>query len=476
MESIWSKSHFIKGRDTLRGDIETDIAVIGAGMAGVLTAYMLQKAGRHAVILEADRICGGQTRNTTGKITSQHRMIYKRLIDTMGEKAAKQYAFANQNAVEEYKKLIADERIDCDFEEKNAFLYGQDPDQLAEEAVCAQKLGLPASFVPELPAPFGTCGVKFEGQGQFNPVKFIDHISKDLTIYENTRVTSAEGDILITDRGRVKAKQAVFACHFPFINFPGMYFAKMHQERSYILALENTGTVDGMFIGAEEHSYSVRSYKNLILFGGEGHRSGENAEGDRYEKLRKKAQEWFPSCREVARWSAQDCMTGDSVPYIGKYCGSRPDWYVATGFQKWGMTSSMVSALLLRDLICGRENQYAEVFDPSRMSSETVSESIKDGGHAVKGIAKAVLGGAEKKIDDIPEGQGGIIVSDGEKIGIYKDKDRKIYTVDVKCPHLGCQLEWNADELSWDCPCHGSRFDRFGKLISGPATEGIARE
>ena len=169
-------------------------------------------------------------------------------------------------------------------------------------------------------------------------------------------------------------------------------------------------------------------------------------------------------------------MTGDSVPYIGKYCGSRPDWYVATGFQKWGMTSSMVSALLLRDLICGRENQYAEVFDPSRMSSETVSESIKDGGHAVKGIAKAVLGGAEKKIDDIPEGQGGIIVSDGEKIGIYKDKDGKIYTVDAKCPHLGCQLEWNADELSWDCPCHGSRFDRFGKLISGPATEGIARE
>lgn len=476
MESIWSKSHFIKGRDTLRGYIETDIAVIGAGMAGVLTAYMLQKAGRHAVILEADRICGGQTRNTTAKITSQHRMIYKRFIDTMGERAAKQYAFANQNAVEEYKKLIADERIDCDFEEKNAFLYGQDPDQLAEEAVCAQKLGLPASFVPELPAPFSTCGVKFERQGQFNPVKFIDHISKDLTIYENTRVTSAEGDILITDRGRVKAKQAVFACHFPFINFPGIYFAKMHQERSYILALENAGTVDGMFIGAEEHSYSVRSYKNLILLGGEGHRTGENAEGDRYEKLRKKAQEWFPSCREVARWSAQDCITGDSVPYIGKYCSSRPDWYVATGFQKWGMTSSMVSALLLRDLICGRENQYAEVFDPSRMSSETVSESIKDGGHAVKGIAKAVLGGAEKKIDDIPNGQGGIIVSDGEKIGIYKDKDGKIYTVDVKCPHLGCQLEWNADELSWDCPCHGSRFDRFGKLISGPATEGIARE
>ena len=169
-------------------------------------------------------------------------------------------------------------------------------------------------------------------------------------------------------------------------------------------------------------------------------------------------------------------MTADKIPFIGQYASDHPNWYVATGFQKWGMTSSMVSALLLRDLICGRENQYAEVFDPSRMSSETVSESIKDGGHAVKGIAKAVLGGAEKKIDDIPEGQGGIIVSDGEKIGIYKDKDRKIYTVDVKCPHLGCQLEWNADELSWDCPCHGSRFDRFGKLISGPATEGIARE
>jgi Rieske Fe-S protein len=299
-------------------------------------------------------------------------------------------------------------------------------------------------------------------------------MAEPLTIFEKTRVQDVKEHELITECGSVTAEKIVFACHYPFVNFPGLYFARMHQERSYVLALENAKQIEGMWIGSGEHVYSLRRTGGLLLLGGGGHRCGENSEGGKYDELRRRAKLWFPDSRGVAHWSAQDCMTADGVPYIGRYAERHPNWYVATGFQKWGMTSAMVSAMLLRDLICGVKNPYADVFDPGRFDAAALAGIAAESGQAVKGLAKELFQIPSEKAAAIPRGHGGIVFLHGEKLGVYKDEDGRLYPVDVRCPHLGCQLEWNPDERSWDCPCHGSRFDRFGKLISGPAQEDLS--
>ena len=474
MESIWSQTCQLRQREALPGDMKTDIAVIGAGMAGILIASALQGAGRRVIVLEAERIAGGQTRNTTAKLTCQHGLLYEKLIRTLGEEKARQYAQANAAALMEYRRIIADRNIDCDLEQRDAWVYGSNAARLRKEAEAAAALGLPASFVEETKLPFPTAGaVRFANQAQFHPLKFLQAISEPLTIYENTSVQSVEENQIITTRGRVQAEQIVFACHYPFVNFPGMYFARMHQERSYVIALENAAPMDGMWIGAEQGAYSFRNYGPLLLLGGGGHRCGENSAGGRYDLLRQQAARWFPCSREVAHWSAQDCVTADSVPYIGPYAASRPNWYVATGFQKWGMTSSMVAAMLLRDRICGKENPLAEVFDPGRFDEKTLTGLAQESGQAVKGLAKQLFQIPAEAARELPPGHGGIVFWTGKKLGVYKDESGALWPVDIRCPHLGCQLEWNPDERSWDCPCHGSRFDYRGKLISGPAQENI---
>ena len=475
MKSIWSQSCNIRERECLPGNLEVEAVIIGAGMAGILTAFALQEAGCQVVVLDAGQIGSGQTRNTTAKITSQHGMIYQKLTQTLGMDAARQYAQANQSAVRAYEAIIKAKHIDCDFAVRSAYVYGNDARLLQEEAQAAIGLGLPASFVTDQKIPAPAVGaVKFEHQAQFHPLKFLKPISDGLTIYEHTPVQNVEGDLLTTPYGTVKAKHIVFACHFPFINIPGMYFARLHQERSYVLALDNAPQVEGMYICAEEGGWSFRNYGELLLMGGENHRAGENGQGGRYERLRQKAREWFPESREVAHWSAQDCITPDGVPYIGRYAASRPNWYVATGFQKWGMTTSMVSAMILRDMICGKESPYAQVFDPGRFEAAALPGMAADGGQALKGLVKRFFQIPAEAASEIPPGHGGIVFLNGEKVGVYKEDNGTLHAVDIRCPHLGCQLEWNPDEKSWDCPCHGSRFDRYGRLISGPAQEDIS--
>ncbi len=470
MESIWAQTCEIKAREPLHGNAETEIAVIGAGMAGLLIAHMLQEAGFRTLVLEADRIAGGQTRNTTAKITSQHGLFYHKLIQTMGTSSARAYAAANEAAIAEFRRLIQERSIDCEFEELRAYLYGSDREALQAEAESASSLGLPATFVDAPSLPFPVSGVVcFDGQAQFHPLKFLKALSAELTIYEKTRVSHVEENRILTDRGIVTAEKILFACHYPFVNFPGMYFARMHQERSYVLALEHASNLEGMWIGADENSYSFRNAGRYLLLGGGGHRCGENSIGGRYEALRERAKAWFPGSREIAHWSAQDCVTVDDVPYIGRYADSRPNWYVATGFRKWGMTSSMVAALVLRDLLTGKSNPAAAVFAPERFDLKSIVGIVKEGAQAAKGMGRRLLKIPKTLAAELPAGHGGVVLFNGEKIGVYKDENGRLYPVDLTCPHLGCQLEWNPDEKSWDCPCHGSRFDRFGTLLSGPA-------
>ena len=456
-------------------DLEVDVAVIGAGMAGVLTAYFLQQEGRQVAVFEANRIGAGQTSGTTAKITSQHGLIYDRLIRQLGMGAAQQYAAANQRAVEDYKELIGRLGIDCDLEEQNAYLYAtKDKKELEKEVQAALSLGLPASLTEKTTLPFPTVGaVCFKNQAQFHPLKFLKAISRQLTIYEKSRVEKVEGRVLTLGRHTVSARHVVFATHYPFVNAPGYYFSRMYQSRAYSMALRGATPPDGMYVDTALEGLSLRAYGDLAILCGEDHNTGENREGGRYEALRRRAAELYPGCEEVARWSAQDCMTSDGVPYIGRYSSDTRHWYVATGFGKWGMSSSMVAARILTGLITGKPDENGDVFSPQRFALRDVPSMVEEGGRAVKGLTLELFSIPRAQARDLPAGHGGVVELNGETVGVYKHEDGTIFAVQTRCPHLGCQLEWNPDERSWDCPCHGSRFDYAGRWINGPAQQDL---
>lgn len=432
MESIWTATSHLPHFPPLQGDISTDVLVIGGGMAGLLCAHQLQRSGVRCIVAEANSIAGGITKNTTAKITSQHGLIYHKLVRHFGYEAAGLYLEANQQALASFRSLCAE--IDCDFSEQDNFIYSQDDRSLLEQELsCLDALGFSAELAEALPLPFPTVGaVKFPRQAQFHPLKFLSAIAEDLVIFENTPVRELTPNGAVTDRGRILADTILVATHFPFLNKHGSYFLKLYQQRSYVLSLQNTPPLDGMYLDARENGLSFRSDRGQLLLGGGGHRTGK--QGGNWQELEQFAQTHYPDARITHRWATQDCMTLDGIPYIGQYSARTPNLYVATGFNKWGMTSSMAAAQLLTGLITGKGSPYADVFSPSRT------------------ILRPQLA-----------------------INALESTKNLLTFTTKRCPHLGCALKWNPQERSWDCPCHGSRFEEDGTLIDNPATGGLKK-
>jgi glycine/D-amino acid oxidase-like deaminating enzyme len=425
--SVWSSTAARPHFDRREGDLQTDVLVIGGGMTGILCAYMLRRAGVSCLLAEADRICGGITKNTTAKITVQHGLMFDDMLRRFGEERARLYVAAQTTALEEYRALCRE--VDCDFEEQDSYVYStSDRRKLEREVAALERLGCAATLEESLPIPVPTVGaVRVPRQAQFHPLKFAYAIAEGLPILEDTRVMEVRGGVAITNRGRIHAERFIVATHFPFINKHGGYFLKMYQHRSYVLGLEGAPEVDGMYVDESQTGLSFRSYDGTLLLGGGGHRTGKQGGG--WAELSAFAKRHYPEAREVYRWATQDCVTLDDMPYIGRYAKGTPNLYVATGYNKWGMTSSMVAATLLSDLVRDRDNPYAEVFDPSR----------------------SVL--RPRLASNVWEATVGLVTPTAPR-----------------CPHMGCVLKYNSQEHTWDCPCHGSRFDRDGKLIDNPAT------
>lgn len=427
MASVWSSTVSLPKFQPLQADLKTDVLIIGGGMAGLLCAYFLEKAGVEYALVEADAICSGVTQNTTAKLTSQHGLLYEKLLKGAGEENAALYLRANQQALEQYRQLC--QSIDCDFEEKDAYVYTlKNPEKIQAEADALHRLGFSAQVVRELPLPLRvSSALRFANQGQFHPLKFASGIAQGLRIYEHTRVLELAPHAARTEYGNIFAKKIIMAAHFPFDNKHGSYFLKMYQHRSYVLALENAQDVGGMYVDEAEAGLSFRNYQNLLLLGGGDHRTGKS--GGNYRELEAFAAEHYPGAAVRYRWATQDCMSLDGVPYVGQYSKSTPDFFVATGFNKWGMTSSLVSAQILADLVQGKHSAFATVFSPSR--SILKPQLAKNAVSAVGNLLRPSR---------------------------------------PRCPHLGCALQWNPAERSWDCPCHGSRFDARGRLLNNPAT------
>lgn len=426
MNSIWTDHVELPHFPALKEDIKTDVLIIGGGLAGILCAYFLQKAGVDYVLVEGEQICSGVTQNTTAKITSQHGLLYHKLYKQYGVEYARKYLEINQLAVEKYRQLC--EGISCDFEEKSSYVYTiDDPAKLEKEMDALNKIGYQAVLNKTWELPFQTAGaVMFLDQAQFHPLKFVKEIAQKLHIYENTFVSELAPHTARTNGRTIVFDKVIFATHFPIDNKHGAYYLKMYQHRSYVIALEKGPVLRGMYVDDAMKGMSFRDQNGYLLIGGGDHRTGKK--GGNWTELRDFAGRYYPNAKERFYWAAQDCMTLDEVPYIGRYSKNMPGCYVATGFNKWGITSSMVSAMLLTDMILGKDNEFAEVFNPSR--SMLKPQLFINAGEAV--------------------------------INLLSYSKRR-------CPHLGCALKWNAAEHSWDCPCHGSRFTENGKVLDNPA-------
>ncbi len=426
-KSVWTDGITLPQFNSLNKDLKTDVLVIGGGLCGLLCGYFLSQAGVDYAIVEGNRISSGITKNTTAKITSQHGLIYSKILKTNGENCAQSYIRANEDAVAEYARLC--ENINCDFERRNAFTYTlKSRRKIEEEVEGVNRLGFKAEFVEKTELPFDIKGaIMFKNQAQFNPLKFISVIAEGLNIYENTFVQELTPKGAVTNFVNIKAKKIIVTTHFPFINKHGSYFLKLYQHRSYVSAYENITNIQGMYVDEDKKGMSFRSYNNLLLIGGGGHRTGK--EGGAWADLEAFIKKYYPEANLKYQWAAQDCMSLDGIPYIGRYSRNTPDMFVATGFNKWGITSSMVAAKILCDMVLDKKNDYEDVFSPQR-------SIIKP---------QLLLNGLETT--------------------------KNLLTPTTKrCPHLGCALKWNKAEHTWDCPCHGSRFEENGKLIDNPAT------
>lgn len=429
MDSIWRSISETPRFERLKGDISTDVLVIGGGLAGLLTAYLLNEKGVDCVLLEKDRICSGTTANTTAKITAQHGLVYSKILKSYGKEYAQMYYSANMQAVDNLKKLC--KKAGCALEEKDNFIYSFNKYKLDDELEALCKIGVPVLYLESLPLALPVSGaVGFANQGQFNPVALVGFIAKDLKIFENTKVNEMIGTTALTDFGKVKAKKVVVATHFPFINKHGSYFLKLYQHRSYTIALKNAEKLDAMYVDDSKKGLSFSSLGEYFLLGGGGHRTGK--QGTSYKELRAFKDEQLKGCEEVFHFAAQDTMSLDGIPYIGNYSKNTPDLYVATGFNKWGMTGSMVSAVLISSMITDEKIYYEPVFSPSR--------SILKPQLFVNGI---------------------------------ETTKNLIMPTTRRCPHLGCALKYNREEHSWDCACHGSRFAKNGKVLDNPANDDL---
>ena len=328
MESIWQKTAELPSFPTLEKDIKTDVLIIGGGLAGILTAYKLKEKGVNCIIVEKDRICQKVTGNSTAKITSQHGFCYSKILKSNGFESAKIYLHANEQALREYEKLC--ENIPCDFEKKDNFVYELQNMQLIDDELKALwKMGFEAEFQEKLPLPIKPIGaIKFKNQAQFNVLKFVSGIAQDLKIYENTFVKKLDESSAITEKNKISFKKAVIATHFPIINNHGLFFMKMYQHRSYVIALENAQQVDGMYVDQSDSGLSFRNYENHLLLGGGSHKTGK--QGGNWKELRDFAKVNYSDSKEVAFWATQDCKTLDHIPYIGPYFKGAKDVFVAT--------------------------------------------------------------------------------------------------------------------------------------------------
>ena len=470
------------------GPRRVDAVVVGSGITGLTAATLLKEAGATVAVLEAGRVCSGVTAYTTAKVTSLHGLTYAGLVSSMGEERARGYGEANQAAIERVAGFVSERAIDCDFSRRSAYTYTTDPQSVGKieaEVAAAQSLGLPATFSTDTDLPYEVLGaVRFDGQAQFDPRRYCLALAAGVPgdgshLFERARAVAVEDGspcVVRTRESSIEADHVVLATHLPFLDRGG-FFAKCHPSRSYALAARLEGQVPtGMYLSADSPTRSIRAAlgDELVILGGEGHEVGADPDTRRrYQALEAWAREHF-AVKDVAyRWSAQDHTPVDGIPYAGRLL-PRSSVFVATGFNKWGMTNGTAAAAILADVICGRGNPWAEVFDATRLRSLASGKLLT----TTVGVARHFVGDrlstlGARPAEELSPGEGAIAMLDGSKVAAYRDDDGTLHAVSPICTHQACLVSFNTAERTWDCPCHGSRYNVDGEVLEGPAVKNL---
>lgn len=492
--SFWIATSPETMHPSLPGDLSADVAVLGGGIAGLTAALLLKRSGAKVVVLEANRIGSGVTGHTTGKLTSAHGLIYRDLIERFGAERARQYAQANREAVEFVASLVRDEGIQCDFHRDFACTYTTDDGQMKAveaEVQAAGQLGLPVGYVESLDLPFPIrAAIRYENQAYFHSRKYLAALAERIVgdgshVFENTRARNVhEGRPceVVTDRGTVKAERVIVATHFPILN-RGLFFAKMRVTRSYLLAATVLGELPaGMYINADEPTRTMRKHtldsgEVFLIVGGENHEVGHVTDTiERYRHAESFAREQFRVQSIRYRWSTQDNRPADRVPFIGHHSLLSNRLFVATGFQGWGLSNGTVAGRILADRIAGRSNPWQEVFDANRIMPLVSGRAVSMNLHVARTFVEDRLpGGKRKAAADLAPGQAALADKNGREVAAFRDEQGQLHAVSPVCVHMGCKVRWNNAERSWDCPCHGSRYQHDGTVIHAPATRGLEK-
>ena len=494
--SYWVDSTSPPEFPPLRGEVVVDVAIVGAGIVGLTAARLLKERGLTVAVIEMDRIVGGVTGYTTAKVTVGHGLVYEQLESKHGSDVARSYARANQEALDQMLRWIETEGIDCDLERRPNYVYSDSPenlDLLMKEVDAARRAGLEASLTRTLDLPYDIAGaVVMEDQAQFHPRKYLAAFAERVAgdgsyIFENSRATAVrEGDPceVETSTGRVTARDVILATHYPFWD-RGLLFPRVHPYSSYAIAgpIEEGAAPTGMYINIDQPSRTIRTIvdggRRLLMVGGNGHGTGQNYDTENeYRDLERWMAERFGISEVTHRWSTHDGITVDGLPYAGTARRGSEHVYTATGFGKWGLTNGTTAASVIADQILGRSNEFASLYDPHRMTvkasaSKLVSENAKVAHHWFGDRFKHPQARA---FEDLAPGEAAVKGVGPGQIAGYRDEEGKLHTVSAVCTHLGCIVAWNTAERSWDCPCHGSRFDHEGRVLHGPAVKDLQKK
>ena len=493
--SPWLDTTEDLGFPPLDRPMSVDVAVLGAGIVGVSTALLLKRAGMTVALVEADRVGAGVTGHTTAKLSSLHGLTYDRLSSSFGEDGARAYGEANQAGIEQIAQWVEDEGIDCDFRRKPNYTYAASAEMLGDiekEVEAARRAGLPASYAETTDLPYPVAGaVRFDDQAEFHPRRFLLALAALVPgdgshVFERTRATGvSEGRPcrVETTGAPLTAGAVVLATHFPILD-RGVYFARIHPERSYALGVRLRGAApQGMYISADQPTRSIRSHPlpdgEILIVGGEGHKTGQGGDtSERYRTLERFAREHWDVESVEYQWASQDNDSIDHVPYIGKLTPLSRRIYTATGFRKWGLAQGVAAGMILEDLILGRENPWANLYDPARMKPlASAKDLVKENANVAKRfIGDRLTKRGGRDAEDLEPGEGDVVELNGEKVGGFRDEDGSLHAVSTACTHMGCQLNWNSGDRSWDCPCHGSRFGPDGEVLHGPAVRPLERK
>jgi glycine/D-amino acid oxidase-like deaminating enzyme/nitrite reductase/ring-hydroxylating ferredoxin subunit len=495
--SLWLESS-AGAYSPLAGDVEADVAVIGAGITGTTAALLLKQAGKTVVVLESSRVGHGATGYTTAKLTVGHGTIYRQLADSFGAETARIYASSNGAALERVAAIVREHSIDCDFERTSNYVYTEEEGsvrRLEREAEAARAAGVDAELTTETGLPYPVrAAVRTDEQAQFHPWKYVAALARLVDgdgsrVHELTRAThvrSGDPCVVETARGVVRARHVVVATQMPFLD-RALFFAKAHPTKSYAIAapIGEAEAPGGMYISVDQPTRSVRTTPGadggrMLIVGGEGHKPGADPDTHaRYAKLERFMHERFGIEAAEYRWSTHDYTPVDKLPYIGRLRRRDDRIYVATGFAKWGMTKGTLAAEIICDAILGRPNEWAERYDANRLEVRRsgLLFARENGQVALRFFGDRIRRrDGREELARLEPGEGTVARIRGAQYAVHRDDAGELHAVSARCTHLGCIVGWNNADRAWECPCHGSRFAADGTLVQGPATADLERK